>query len=267
MLYGVDVSSFQGNYNWTNEAFGFCKATEGTFYRDKYFGYNWNMMWSKKILRGAYHFAHPGTDPVAQAKYFVAYVKQHGLTANDVLALDLEVSDCKTPSQVGSWAVSFVREVQALTGKNVWVYCSGSYASSAYTSGLRNQPLWIANPNGKAGAVSSYAWGNWTAHQYSWQPVDKDVFNGTAATWSLLANVVKPHSAPVKPAPVITPVKTAAKTVLPASVLGTQDGWYWCHKCGGMFYASNDGKTSCPSGGDHDGSKSKNYRMSFTSYS
>jgi CubicO group peptidase (beta-lactamase class C family) len=44
----------------------------------------------------------------------------------------------------------------------------------------------------------------------------------------------------------------------------TQEGWRWCVKCEGMFYAAA-GKSVCPAGGGHDGSGSGHYHVMFNS--
>jgi GH25 family lysozyme M1 (1,4-beta-N-acetylmuramidase) len=196
MIHGVDVSHWNGAYPWNSgEQFGIAKATEGTFYKDDQFMHNWQTMHAKGILRGAYHFGHPGTSAVAQADYFVAYVKSFGLLPNDVLALDLEVNDGLAPAKVAAWAVQFVKQVEKLTGKNVWVYTDGAFVANGSCSGLATSPLWIANPSGTAGhvTVSIGAWPVWAVQQYAFgtggKP-DLDVLNGDAQVWEQLANLV-----------------------------------------------------------------------------
>jgi len=195
MIHGVDVSRWQGAYPWNSgEQFGIAKATEGTFYKDDEFGHNWDTMFSKKILRGAYHFGHPGTSAVAQADYFVEYVRQHGLTVNDALALDLEVNDGLNPAAVAAWAVAFVKRVEATTKKNVFVYTDGAFIANGSCSGLTASPLWIANPSAAGpGQVSVpiAPWPVWAIHQYgSAGGIDRDVLNGDAQVWEQLVNLV-----------------------------------------------------------------------------
>lgn len=40
-----------------------------------------------------------------------------------------------------------------------------------------------------------------------------------------------------------------------------QKGWRFCEKCHGLFFAPNEGKSVCPAGGKHDGSKSGHYLL------
>lgn len=198
MLKGQDVSNYQGAYAWPGGLnFGFAKATEGTFYRDASFSHNWSTLAGKKYLRGAYHFGHPGTNAVDQARYYVDFVKSHGLESNDALALDLEVTDGRSAPEVAAWVRSFCGEVKALCGKNVIIYTTASMAGDGSCSGSYNQPLWIADPNGVPGSPGAIGgWKTWTLHQYSWKPVDQDAFNGDGATWDKIVNV---HVAPKFP--------------------------------------------------------------------
>ena len=39
----------------------------------------------------------------------------------------------------------------------------------------------------------------------------------------------------------------------------TQNGWRWCYKCQGFFFAGNPSQGVCPVGGSHDASQSANY--------
>lgn len=197
MIYGADVSSFQGAYPWANgETFGFCKATEGTFYQDAYFAHNWQTMAAKGVLRGAYHFAHPGSDAKAQAAYFVAFVHGHGLNVHDVLVLDLEVADGLSAPTVASWAVEFCTAVESATGKNVWVYTTHAFITGGYCEGLYKHPLWIADPAATPGVLSQAVtpFPVWTVQQFFWPSngADKDVLNGNADVWVALANLLAP---------------------------------------------------------------------------
>ena len=62
---GLDVSSYQGNVNWSQVAskggtFAYAKSTEGTYYYDStYFSQQYNGSYAAGLIRGAYHFAIP----------------------------------------------------------------------------------------------------------------------------------------------------------------------------------------------------------------
>lgn len=200
MLAGVDVSNFQGAYGWSDEQFGFCKATEGTFFQDPTFAKNWQAMSAKSIRRGAYHFGHPSSSAANQAAYFTGLVKAHGLNTTDVLALDLEVSDGLPAAQVAGWAVQFCTAVEKSTGKNTWIYTDHSFIEGGYCDGLYKHPLWIADPSQPAGKPTSVApWPIWVAQQCATKQVgsitvDTDFLNGDTEVWDALANLVQPVS-------------------------------------------------------------------------
>lgn len=189
MLHGIDLSNNNGSYNWNANSFDFAivKATQGTSDHDSQFARNWAAMHSKGMMRGAYHFMVAGVSPVAQAEYFVAFVKKYGLGASDALVLDMERSIPAANIRL------FISEVEKLTSKNVWIYSEYSIIHTGAFAGLYNQPLWIANPLGAIGNPPSVKpFPVWTVQQYTWTPYDHDVFNGTRATWSNIVNLKTP---------------------------------------------------------------------------
>jgi len=186
MLYGIDVSNWQGSVNWAKHArdgvkFAFAKATEGTDFTDGTFARNWSAMREHGIVRGAYHFAHPKNDPQAEARYFLSHVREHGLHDDDLLCLDLEVADGRSASAVASYARQWCAYVTKHAGAPI-VYTFISFARGGYGAGLGGYPLWIAAPSSSAGhpPMPLGPWRDWTFHQYSDNPIDKNVFNGSS---------------------------------------------------------------------------------------
>jgi len=187
MLYGIDVSNWQGSVNWASYAkdgikFAFAKATEGTTFTDGQFARNWSAMKSNGIVRGAYHFGHPKNSATAEANYFLKAVRAQGLHDGDLIALDLEVNDGKSASSVASWARTWCAHVHDATGTKPIVYTFLSYAKGGYCAGLGEYPLWIAAPSYGAGhpPMPLGPWKSWKFHQYADSPVDKNAFNGTS---------------------------------------------------------------------------------------
>lgn len=90
---GEDRSAYQPVISWTGLSFGFAKATEGTGWTDPAFAANWAVMRRQRnIIRGAYHFFHPGLPAEEQAAFFMATVAKYGLAPGDMLAVDAEIS-------------------------------------------------------------------------------------------------------------------------------------------------------------------------------
>ena len=193
---GLDVSSHQGNVNWSKVAaagatFAYVKSTEGTYYYDSsYFPQQYNGSYGAGLVRGAYHFAIPNNSSgAAQADYFVAY--GGGWTADGHTLpgmLDIEYnpygSECYglTKSQMVGWISSFVAEYLHLTGRRPaiytttdwWTTCTGN--ATGFADGLV-----IANYGASPYPLPA-AWTAYNIWQYADHgvfPGDQDRFNGT----------------------------------------------------------------------------------------
>lgn len=197
MIYGQDVSNWQGAYKWPGGlTFGFAKATEGVTYADPQFAHNWSALKSKKMIRGAYHFAHTNNNATTEAKHFLAVVKARGLETGDLLALDLEVTDGQSGSHIASWAKTWLEYVKKETGRTPLLYTFRSFASS-YCSGLGGYPLWIADPTTAGHPRLAGPWKSWVIHQYSTASgIDHDCSNLTADQLHALGGGVAPAPSP-----------------------------------------------------------------------
>ena len=194
-LRGIDVSNYQGHVDWaavkaSGISFAICKATEGTTYLDPTLGANWAGMRANGIVRGAYHFGHPGTSAINQAHFFVNSVTGAGGFHNSSslqLVLDLEDADGQSPAVVWAWVQAFMAEIQSLTGRPGIIY-TGYYFwkdNVGNPTNNLNAPLWIAAYT--ASPLVPPAWPYFTFWQYSDAGkvpgvsgnVDSDYFSGT----------------------------------------------------------------------------------------
>ena len=207
VLRGFDVSSYQGAEPWQSFvtkygiSYGFAKATEGLTWNDPTFAANWAGMAAAGIVRGAYHFAHPRNDPVAEAKHFLNVVKPSLDT--DLLLLDLEVSELDAAG-TRNWTIAWADAVTSLTaGKyNPGLY-NGGYMQVSTSLGWRNHFGYWMYPN----PITKYDNGSWPSAisppnmprpnnwgglpdfwQFSWawpaqqgDPHDASIFNGDLA--------------------------------------------------------------------------------------
>ena len=204
---GEDRSSFQLVVSWSGDGFGFCKATEGTSWKDPTFSGNWANLLAEGKPRGAYHFFHPADDAVTQARFFYSAAAACGLIPGDVLIADVELTSgsdsleaygtaravhraheglrsSPVPTAVGSSALQFLQEVAALAGPahRVLVY-TDAYMAQNVLGACAGYPLFIAYY--AAAPVVPAPWKNWTF----WQPRagggpgggDVDYFNGDDA--------------------------------------------------------------------------------------
>ncbi|NUO97013.1 MAG: hypothetical protein HOV96_20930 [Nonomuraea sp.] len=183
LTYGQDVSHYQPDHDWaaSGASFGIVKATEGTARVDSSFARHWADLAAKGKVRGAYHYAHPGNDPIAEADHFLSVVNKQPAAKGDLLALDLETTDGKSVTEVNTWAKQWLAHVKAKTGVTPLFYSGWNFADE-YGKGLQQYPLWVARYGKAPGSVTAPAdWKTWTIHQYSDSPVDQNVSALTAA--------------------------------------------------------------------------------------
>ncbi|WP_234322884.1 lysozyme [Streptomyces sp. NRRL S-350] len=202
---GLDVSSYQGNVNWSSVAadgarFAYVKATEGTGYTNPSFAQQYNGSYNAGLVRGAYHFALPNTSSGAtQAAYFVSHGGGWSADGRTLPpALDIEYNPygatCYGLSQSAmvSWIRSFSDTVLSRTGRyptiytttNWWTQCTGNYGGFGSTN-----PLWIARYASTVGTLPN-GWGYQTFWQFADSgtlPGDQDYFNGAADRLRALA--------------------------------------------------------------------------------
>ena len=185
-LHGVDVASYQGPPGtWMHAAgrirWAAIKLTElqpdGTRYVNPDAASDWQWLRQAGHARIAYLFGHPGTDAAAAAQFFVDELRALGLDDTDGVALDLEVTDGKTPAEVTAWASKVLSEIEARVHRLPLVYTYLAFAEAGNCSTLGDYPLWIADPSSPAGSPRVPApWKTWAIHQYSQAgTIDRDV--------------------------------------------------------------------------------------------
>lgn len=195
VVQGIDVSSYQGKYNWAQwkDRIGFAaaKATEGDAETDPDFGSNWDSMWwlqaGHRLPRFAYSYFHASLNPVVQAAHLIATVRGHGLLAGDNFVADFEatgddgLNDGVPPHVFAGRAVTFLRKINELApGHRVLAYMDPAFAAAGHSAGMEPWHLWVADYGVGMPAVPK-PWSRWDFWQKSDSPVDFDVFNGDEA--------------------------------------------------------------------------------------
>lgn len=202
---GMDVSSYQGNVNWSSAyssgaRFAYIKATEGNYYINSYFAQQYNGSYNVGMIRGSYHFANPSSSSGAnQAQYFVSH---GGGWSNDGKtlpgALDIEWdpygSSCYGLSQssMASWIKDFANTYHSLTTRWPVIYTAASWWSQCVGTQLNlssTDPVWVAHYSSSVGTLP-YPWTIYTFWQYADSgkfPGDQDVFNGSYSRLQALA--------------------------------------------------------------------------------
>lgn len=212
-LHGIDVAYPQGHgFDWSLVAadgirFAWVKATQGADPRnvDPTFRRNWSEAQRAGVLRGAYHFLSPMSDPIKQADHYLHTVGT--LDAVDLHPmLDVEVDHGQPATLILDYALRWTEKVEAATGRPVVIYTYPSFAVGTLKikagDPLGKCPLWMAHyvvdPNtGRAYNLKSpivpAAWDSWLVWQTSGNrgpripginvDVDRNVFWGDEATF------------------------------------------------------------------------------------
>ena len=188
MLKGIDISHHNkyqvfptGNrkpqIELKNHDFVIMKATEGRSYVDPCLN-DYIKLLSQDQLYGFYHYARPERNRAYdEAKHFCQTIGKYGEEA--ILALDWEAQAVAQPIE---WALDWMRIVEAEFGKKPLIYCSSWYTKKCGQLLQNNNGLWVAHyTNAKKPTVYTYP--TYALWQYSSEPYDKDVFNGTRKQW------------------------------------------------------------------------------------
>jgi lysozyme len=211
LLFGMDVSHFQGEINWDlvkqNEpeiTFVFVKATEGINFVDAHFEKNWIGAKQAGILRGAFHFFETDKDAKAQADLFINTVKK--LEENDLPPwLDLESGKFDELDEVAhdnyiNNVFTWLEEVEKALGVKPIIYASPDFARD-YLTDIKFSGYALVVAEYDTVSAAPKMWGSWEGKTWTfWQysldgkvkgipdKVDLDKFNGSARE---LVNFIK----------------------------------------------------------------------------
>jgi lysozyme len=196
-VWGLDVSHYQGAVNWASVAkggyrFAFLKATEGVSWTDPEFGTNWAGAKAAGLVRGAYHFYDPGSDPQQQAEHFLNTVwpgeGPPALGPGDLPpALDIETAGGQSAEEVVQGIQKWLSLVRERTQRIPILYTSYRFWDGLGTSQFGSYPLWVAEYGVASPSPLPAGWQQWRFWQLSQTgtitgisgDVDLDVFQGT----------------------------------------------------------------------------------------
>ena len=190
-VHGIDVSHHQGTIDWdavkaTEKGeypirFAFMKATEGGDYKDRRFDENFSQAKEAGLIRGAYHFYNPNTEPIRQADFFISQVK---LKRGDLApVLDIERKP-KDVAQMQADLKLFLQRLEQHYGVKPIIYTSYKYKKRYLNDPeFDAYPLWIAHYYVDLLAYEG-TWQFWQHTDYGVVPgiesnVDLNVFNGS----------------------------------------------------------------------------------------
>lgn len=188
---GLDVSNYQGRFNWAATqglTFGIHRLTQGgpashENSPDPTAAWNHAQIADRGLHRGAYHFLDPQLPGAVQARYFADQAAKLGpIKPADMFWLDNEWAHGCSPQMVAECARDFMAELHRLLPHNpMGVYTFISFATGGYCAGLSQWPLWLAHP-GLAAPAPPPPWARWLFWQWGTRDgTDADAFNGTAA--------------------------------------------------------------------------------------
>lgn len=199
-IQGVDVSKYQGTFDWAgvkasdNIKFGYARISDGTGYIDSTFDRNWRVMKEQGILRGGYQYFRPGSSATAQANLVVDKLGRLG--PGDLPAMiDVEATGGQSASTIANKIETWMGIVEAGTGKKPIIYTAAYFwNTNVNSSAFSDHPLWVANYGASCPAMPN-GWSDWTFWQYcgggqycpDGQAYDCDVFNGSQSELEALA--------------------------------------------------------------------------------
>ena len=175
-LKGIDISH-HNKYaipDFAKQDFVIMKATEGITYKDPMMD-EYIAMLKADQLYGFYHFARPERNRAkAEAANFCNTIAAYGEEA--MLVLDWEAQAVTQPIE---WALEWCKEVEKIYGKKPLIYCSSWYTKRIKLLLENNIGLWVAHYT-KKDKPTIYTYPTWAMWQYTSEPYDRDIFNGTA---------------------------------------------------------------------------------------
>lgn len=150
--YGIDISHFQGDLLEELSVkdslhFVICKATGGISYLDPDFHKNWEVVKSKGLIRGAYHFYYFVDDPIKQADHFISTVGV--ITKGDIAPIvDVEqggLAPSISTEQMQRDLKVFLDYVESKLGRKPIIYTDTSFADQYLTDAeFAKYKLWLA---------------------------------------------------------------------------------------------------------------------------
>lgn len=187
MIHGFDISHHNGK-NAVNECldtmvahgklpkFCFIKITEGRTYVDPMWKENTHDAHENDLVIGLYHYARPeNNNAMKEARHFISEYKKCDYAAIPILDWEGEALK-RNRLWVRDWCDYVYNEINI----RPMVYISKSECPMHRTTAAGNNGLWVAAWRDIDKGVGNVApWSTWAVWQYTSEPFDMDVFNGT----------------------------------------------------------------------------------------
>ena len=168
---GIDVSSWQGNINFTDVKNSgidivYIKSSEGTNYIDPYFERNYQNAKANGLKVGFYHYVTARSTEEArnQANFFAKVIS--GKEPDCKLAMDFESFGNLSVNEINEISKVFLETLENTTNKEVLIYSNSYSARTIFSESLNIYPLWVAN-YGVSKPGGNDKWSTWVGWQYT----------------------------------------------------------------------------------------------------
>ena len=168
-IFGVDVSSYQGEVDWAVLAsqgvdFAFIKATEGSSLVDRRFAQNWANARTAGVMVGAYHFFSYDSPGETQADNFIAQVPAVEGALPPVVDIEFYGDKLQNPpsrEEVRAILKPFLSRLEGHYGQKPILYVTYRSYNWFIKGDYEGYPLWVTRP--LLAPLSK----DWTFWQYS----------------------------------------------------------------------------------------------------
>jgi lysozyme len=192
---GVDVSSYQGDIEWTHLQeqgikFAFIKATEGSSFVDKTFKDNWENAGKTNLRIGAYHFFSYDSKGKTQAQNFINNVPVSNESLPPVIDVEFYGDKAKNPpdrSKVEKELQTMVEMLGEHYDKRVILYTTKKAYDLYIKNSFHECDIWIRDVFTEPSLSDKREWTFWqytdreTLEGYSGEEkfIDVNVFYGS----------------------------------------------------------------------------------------
>lgn len=168
-VFGVDVSSYQGEVDWDTLAlqgvdFAFIKATEGSSLVDRRFAQNWANAQAAGVTVGAYHFFSYDSPGETQAENFIAQVPVVDGALPPVVDIEFygdKLQNPPTREEVKAILGPLLTQLEAHYGQKPILYVTYRSYKWFIKGDYEDYPLWVSRP-----LLAPFS-KDWTFWQYS----------------------------------------------------------------------------------------------------
>ncbi len=190
-VFGIDVSHYQGNINWTKVSkiqdsfpisFVFVRATAGSVKQDRKFDENWVKSKARGFVRGAYHYYRPNENSLLQADNFIRSVRLEKGDLPPVLDIE-DIPRIQSMDNLKKGLRKWLKRVEQHYGVKPIIYSGESFYNDHLYNDFSEYTCWVANYNYYVENID----GDWNFWQFTdkgsvygvKEYVDVNIFNGS----------------------------------------------------------------------------------------